>query len=466
MRFRPIQLVNGNGNGNGKYTSGSTTKSLVILLPFTALLIFILSFSLTTNSSFPPPKIYPTTTLHFNVTEVKPCNIFSGDWIPYNEGPYYDNQTCNMIIDQQNCIKFGRPDRDFLKWRWKPDQCDLPLFDANLFLNLVKGKSMAFLGDSVGRNQMNSLLCLLNHVAHPEDITKNYTTDPIYFRRWFYADYNFTLVTLWSPFLVRAKDGDLKDDYNNKIMNLYLDKADEAWTREVESFHFVIISAGQWFFRPLALYEKGKLVGCNRCGHNNIKDLTHHYGYRKAFRTAFRTLARLKGYKGVTILRTFSPAHFENSEWNKGGSCERTKPYTKEEMKFDGFIFDTYLTQVKEFRAAQKKARKTGLKFLMLNTTEIMLRRPDGHPNNYVYGRTKNHNATYNDCVHWCLPGPVDTWNEFLFQGLILGWASWLETFRVNTKGIINVNPYPDQHPFSIFFLRVTSVCPVHTTKH
>lgn len=20
----------------------------------------------------------------------------------------------------------------------------------------------------------------------------------------------------------------------------------------------------------------------------------------------------------------------------------------------------------------------------------------------------------YNDCVHWCLPGPIDVWNEFL----------------------------------------------------
>ncbi|XP_020207509.2 protein trichome birefringence-like 19 [Cajanus cajan] len=420
MRFRSIQLL----NANGKYVSGNNTKSVVaILLPFAVLLI-MLTFSRNSHNYFSSPEIYATSSsLDFNVTtEMKTCNVFSGEWVPYSEGPYYDNETCNLIIDQQNCIKFGRPDREFLKWRWKPHECELPLFDATLFLKLVTGKSMAFVGDSVGRNQMNSLLCLLNHVARPEDISNRYSTDPIYFRRWFYGDYNFTLVTLWSPFLVRTSDADLNGHSDNSLlMNLYLDKADESWTSEVKNFDFVIISAGQWFFRPLMFYEKGQQVGCHKCQQKNITDLSHYYGYRKAFRTALRTIASLKGYKGVTFLRTFSPAHFENAEWNKGGSCERTRPYSKEDVEFDGYIFEMYATQVEEFRVAEKKAKKRGLKFLMMNTTEIMLRRPDGHPNNYVYGRKMNNNnnvTIHSDCVHWCLPGPIDAWNEFLLYML------------------------------------------------
>lgn len=255
-------------------------------------------------------------------------------------------------------------------------------------------------------------------MARPEDISQRYPTDAIYFRRWFYADYNFTVATLWSPFLVRASDADLNGHSNNSLMNLYLDKADEAWASEIENFDYVIISAGQWFFRPLVFFENGQVVGCHKCGHKNIKDLTHYYGYKKAFRTTFRTIINLKGYKGVTILRTFSPAHFENGEWSKGGNCARIKPFNQKEMKFDGYILETYMTQVKEFREAEKKARKRGLQFLMLNITEIMLRRPDGHPNNYVYGHSKSQNVTNNDCVHWCLPGPIDTWNEFLLYML------------------------------------------------
>ncbi|CAI0451216.1 unnamed protein product [Linum tenue] len=46
-----------------------------------------------------------------------------------------------------------------------------------------------------------------------------------------------------------------------------------------------------------------------------------------------------------------------------------------------------------------------------------MLLRPDGHPSSY--GHLPDANVTlYNDCVHWCLPGPIDTWSDFLLQTL------------------------------------------------
>ncbi|XP_039031312.1 protein trichome birefringence-like 19 [Hibiscus syriacus] len=93
----------------------------------------------------------------------KTCDVFKGKWVPYPQGPYYSNETCRLIVDQHNCMKFGRPDTEFMKWRWKPDECQLPLFDAAQFLEIARGKSMAFVGDSVARNQMESLLCLLAH---------------------------------------------------------------------------------------------------------------------------------------------------------------------------------------------------------------------------------------------------------------------------------------------------------------
>lgn len=253
-------------------------------------------------------------------------------------------------------------------------------------------------------------------MVHPEDITLNYTSDTINFKRWFYADYNFTLATFWSPFLVKASDADPSGHSYNSIMNLYLDKVDEAWAAEITTFDYVIFSAGQWFFRPLMLYENDQLVGCYKCQQENITDLTQYYGYRKAFRTAFRTILSLKDYKGVTFLRTFSPAHFENGDWNKGGNCVRTKPFTKEELRVDQYITEMYLTQMEEQRAATKEGRKRGLEFRLLDTTEAMLLRPDGHPNHY--GRSQDKNITIADCVHWCLPGPIDTWNEFLLYML------------------------------------------------
>ncbi|KAK7271770.1 hypothetical protein RJT34_27943 [Clitoria ternatea] len=379
----------------------------------------MLPLSLMRNSHEPPPQISSVSSL--NRTEMKQCNIFQGTWVHNPQEPYYNNETCSWIIDQQNCLKFGRPDRGYQHWRWKPDECELPFFNATEFLNLVRGKKMAFVGDSVGRNQMQSLLCLLSHVSQPEDISHRHSKNVVYFKRYFYADYNFTLGNFWSPFFVRASDADPSGHSYNSIMRLYLDDADEAWASKVGNFDIVIISAGQWFFRPLMFYEKGQLVGCNMCRMENVTDLGFYYGYGMAFRTAFGTLINHERYKGVTFFRTFSPAHFEHGDWNKGGKCVRTKPYTKEEMiqmkEMDfWYVMETYRTQVKEFREAQKDATKRGIKFLMMDTTEIMLLRPDGHPNNY--GHSKDKNVTLNDCVHWCLPGPVDTWNEFLLYML------------------------------------------------
>jgi len=92
------------------------------------------------------------------------CDIFSGEWIPNPKAPYYTNTTCRAIHEHQNCIKYGRPDLGFMKWRWKPKECDLPLFDPYEFLEIVRGTRMAFVGDSVSRNHVQSLICLLSRV--------------------------------------------------------------------------------------------------------------------------------------------------------------------------------------------------------------------------------------------------------------------------------------------------------------
>ncbi|KAK7302938.1 hypothetical protein RJT34_13835 [Clitoria ternatea] len=379
------------------------------LLPLT-LLVIVLLLPLFRNFIQSSSKIYAT---NLETKETRSCNIFSGNWSSYPKEPYYNNETCPFILNQINCIKSGRPDRDFLKLRWKPHDCELPLFNATQFLELVRGKSMAFVGDSMGRNQLESLLCLINTVAHPEDITAKYTSnDDIFFRWWFIADYNFTVTIMWSPFLVKYNDSDASGLAYYSATTLYLDEVDAAWASKIENFDYVIFSAGQWFFRPLTFYENGQVVGCQKC--QNKTELNY-YGYRKAFRTAFRTIRNVKGFKGKAFLVTHSPGHFENGDWNEGGTCNRTRPFSMEERKVykhRDIVEAVYQIQMEEFAEAEKEARKEGLNFglSLIDITDAMVMRPDGHPGRY---RSVG-NVKINDCVHWCLPGPVDTWNEIL----------------------------------------------------
>jgi hypothetical protein len=92
------------------------------------------------------------------------CKLFNGTWIRDLRGPIYNNMTCPTMPDSKNCGKYGKQ-MDYVNWRWMPHGCDMARFEPQLFLNIVQGKTLAFAGDSMGRNQMESLLCLLSQVS-------------------------------------------------------------------------------------------------------------------------------------------------------------------------------------------------------------------------------------------------------------------------------------------------------------
>lgn len=110
------------------------------------------------------------------------CDLFKGGWI-WDGGekvPLYTNWSCKTLPDPKNCLLHGRTDKDYLQWRWKPEQCELPIFDPSTFLNIVQGKALAFVGDSVARNQMESLLCLLSTVCFSAFFSPSYIIIYIY----------------------------------------------------------------------------------------------------------------------------------------------------------------------------------------------------------------------------------------------------------------------------------------------
>lgn len=143
-----------------------------------------------------------------------------------------------------------------------------------------------------------------------------------------------------------SKESDPNGPSRTGIFSLYLDEFDENWTTQVEGFDYLILSSGHWFFRSLLYYENHQLSGCHYCLLPNVTDRTMFYGYRKAFRTAFKAINSLSNYKGITYLRTFAPSHFEGGIWNEGGNCLRTKPFKSNETTLDGANLEFYMIQV------------------------------------------------------------------------------------------------------------------------
>lgn len=62
----------------------------------------------------------------------------------------------------------------------------------------------------------------------------------------------------------------------------------------------------------------------------------------------------------------------------------------------------------------------------VLNITQLSEYRKDGHTSVYTERRGKlltseqrANPKTTADCIHWCLPGVPDTWNEILYAHLL-----------------------------------------------
>ncbi|PKA55169.1 hypothetical protein AXF42_Ash003806 [Apostasia shenzhenica] len=56
----------------------------------------------------------------------KRCDVFDGRWVKDSTKPYYPPGSCPYVDIDFDCYKNGRPDDEFLRWRWQPYDCDIP----------------------------------------------------------------------------------------------------------------------------------------------------------------------------------------------------------------------------------------------------------------------------------------------------------------------------------------------------
>ncbi|XP_062103399.1 xyloglucan O-acetyltransferase 4-like [Humulus lupulus] len=349
---------------------------------------------------------------YFGKKEVEKCDLFTGHWVPELRGSLYTNLSCKTIPESRNCFKNGRQDVGFLNWRWKPEKCELPRFDAKAFLEMVRGKKMAFVGDSLARNHVESLLCFLSQEEIPMEIYKD-SEDR--FQKWYFTSHDFTLMIMWTKFFVAA-DEIMVNGTSSGTYDLQLDKVENTWADFLPELDYAIISSGHWFFRVMYLHQANNLIGCVYCNKPNMTQHKSSFAIRMAFRTAFDYINSCKNCTGlVTLTRTYSPSHFENGFWNTGGNCNRTSPLSEGEIDLGGFEWEIRKFQMEEIERAREIGEKQGKKFGVVDVTRAMLMRADGHPgshwdNKWIKG--------CNDCTHWCMPGPVDHWNDFLMAAL------------------------------------------------
>jgi hypothetical protein len=183
------------------------------------------------------------------------CNVFDGRWIQddsYNYSyPLYDASQCPFAEKGFNCFANGRKDRGYTKWRWKPNNCDIPRFDARRILEQLRGKRVVFVGDSLSRTQWESLICMLmtgvENKKSVYEIKGNKITKQIRFLGVRFSSFDVRIDFYRSVFLV--KPGPVPKFAPKRVKTtLRLDKIDDISHEWIDS-DVLIFNSGHWWTR-------------------------------------------------------------------------------------------------------------------------------------------------------------------------------------------------------------------------
>ncbi|GLT45460.1 hypothetical protein SLA2020_192890 [Shorea laevis] len=339
-------------------------------------------------------------------TNQSTCALFAGTWVRDESYPLYQYSTCPMIDPQFNCQMYGRPDSDYLKYRWQPLNCELPRFNGLEFLMNMRGKTVMFVGDSMGRNQWESLICLISAAA-PQTQMQISSGDPLSISK--FLDYDLSLAFYQAPYLV-----DIDVVQGRRILRLEdISSNGNAW----KDADVLMFNTGHWW------NHKGSLQGWDliESGGTYYQDLDRLVALEKGLRTwadwvdnnVDRTRTRV-------FFQSISPTHYDPSEWRTGTTVTPTKNCYGETTPVSGMTYPTG-EYPEQMRVVDEVIGDMHSPVYLLDITMLSELRKDGHPSIYSGDLSPDQRANPDqsaDCSHWCLPGLPDTWNQLFYTVL------------------------------------------------
>ncbi|KAL2480501.1 Protein trichome birefringence [Abeliophyllum distichum] len=348
------------------------------------------------------------------IKSLKNCDFFDGNWVRDNSYPLYNPGSCSLIDEQFNCFLNGRPDSDYHRMKWKPKGCTLPRLNGSHMLEMLRGKRLVFVGDSLNRNMWESLLCILrNSVKDQSKVYEqqgrhHFRTEASY--SFIFEDYKCTVEFFVTPFLVQ--EWETEDKNGTKKETLRLDIVERS-ADHYKNADILVFNTGHWWTHEKTskgedYYQEGSHV---------YKELNVLEAFRKALTTWGRWVdVHVNPKKTLVFFRGYSASHFSGGQWNSGGQCDHESEPIKNE---------TYLTPYPEKMTVLEnvlKGMKTQVTYL--NVTKMTDYRKDGHPSMYrkqfLSDEERKSPLSFQDCSHWCLPGVPDAWNEIMYAELLV----------------------------------------------
>ncbi|XP_077228696.1 protein trichome birefringence-like 14 isoform X2 [Tasmannia lanceolata] len=345
-------------------------------------------------------------------TEKKECNYAKGKWVADSRRPLYSGFGCKQWLSEMwACRLTQRTDFSYEGFRWQPENCEMPDFEGSIFLKRMQDKTLGFIGDSLGRQQFQSLMCMITggkESPEVEDVGWKYglvkARGAVRPDGWAYRfpSTNTTILYYWSASLCELEPLNTTDPATQYAM--HLDRPATFLCRYLHSFDVLVLNTGHHWNRGKLKANRwvmyaGGMPNKNRAlaGIGAAKNFTV-YSVVKWLDSQLPKHPRLKAF-----FRTISPRHFVNGEWNSGGSCDNTTPLAGGNQVLQDKSSDP---------DAEGAVEGTGVK--LLDITALSQLRDECHKSRYSIKSTQG----VQDCLHWCLPGVPDTWNEILFAQL------------------------------------------------
>ncbi|KAK6927112.1 PC-Esterase [Dillenia turbinata] len=380
---------------------------------FTAICLFLLQYSMGSSFLLSGLKHHHNSNSRNRgpllLTNLTTCALFVGSWVQDDTYPIYQSSNCAIIDPEFNCQMYGRPDSDYLKYRWRPANCELPRFNGLDFLEKMRGKTVMFVGDSLGRNQWQSLICMIS-VAVPKSTTQFIKGDPL--SSFKFLDYGVTVSFYRAPYLV-----DIDSVQGKRILKLEdISGNSRAWgAADVLSFN-----TGHWWT------HKGALQGWDlmEMGGSYYEDMDRLVALDKGLRTwGLWVDANVDRSRTSVFFQSISPTHYNPSEWNAAATTKNcygeTLPMTGGTGPLRGAAYPG--ADADQMRVIRAVLRDMSSPPFLLDITMLSELRKDGHPSVYSGDLTPAQRANPDhsaDCSHWCLPGLPDTWNQLFYTAL------------------------------------------------
>lgn len=344
--------------------------------------------------------------------ERQDCNLAKGTWVIDDSRPLYSGFGCKQWLSSMwACRLTQRTDFEYEKLRWRPKSCEMEEFTGVKFLKRMQNKTLAFIGDSLGRQQFQSLMCMVTggkdrpdvlDVGHEYGLVQSRGSARPDGWAYRFPDTNTTILYYWSASLCDLTPINPSAPATDYAM--HLDRPPAFLSHFLPRLDVIVLNTGHhWNRGKLKANRWVMYVG----GVPNTNRKTATIGGAKNF-TIHSIVSwvnsQLPKYPHVkAFYRSISPRHFFNGDWNTGGTCDNTTPLSegKEVLQDESSDYD-----------AARAVRGTSVK--LLDITALSQLRDEGHISRYSIKATPG----VQDCLHWCLPGVPDTWNEILFAQL------------------------------------------------